>query len=404
MRARPALFTRTFLLTAAATLAFFASLSMQLPIFPDLLRQRTGSSDAMIGLFIGAFSATGLLLRPRVGRALDRGGRIRFMVAGGAITAVASLGYPLVDSYAALIGVRLFHGIAIACYYTAASTLVADTAPAERRGEALSYFSMMLYLGFAIGPAAGLAIADWRGFDAAFWVTSGLGAAATVVALLLREPPLPHAPETIDMEQRPLINRAALFPAAVLLLGAVPFAAAVNFTADYAAARGIGGRGLYFPAMALTVIATRFFAGRLSDRVGRLAVAAPGIALVGAAMLLEAAARSLGALLGAGIVFGIGFGCLFPSLMAYTVDRVPPHERGSAMATYTSAFDLAMGAGSPLLGAIKGAAGYPVMYGAAGVIGLAGVAVLVAGAAGAAGGTRPSGASSEAGPLPTRPT
>lgn len=381
MRPGPPLFTRTFILTAVATLAFFASGSMQLPIIPDFLRERTASSDAAIGVFLGAFSVTGLLLRPRVGRALDRGGRIRFMVAGGAITTVSTLAYPLIDSYAGLIGVRMFHGIAIAFYYTAASTLVADTAPEERRGEALSYFSMMLYLGFAIGPAAGLALADWKGFNVAFGVSAALGLASTVVALLLRDPPLPHAPETIELERRPLLNRAALFPAGVLLTGSLAFAAAINFSADYAETRGIDGRSLYFPVMAVTVIATRFVAGRLTDRYGRIVVAAPGLVLVAAAMFVEAAASGLGMLLASAVLFGVGFGCLFPSLMAYTVDRVPANERGSAMATYTSAIDLAIGIGSPLLGVIKGAAGYPTVYAVSGAVAAFGVVILIVGTA-----------------------
>jgi MFS family permease len=382
MRARPPLFTRTFVLTAVATLAFFCSLSMQLPIFPDFLRERAGSSDAMIGVFIGAFSITALLLRPAIGRALENGGRIRFLMAGGAISAGASIGYALLNSIGWLLAVRLFHGIAVACYYTAASTLVADGAPDERRGEALSYFSMMLYLGFAIGPAAGLALREVAGFSAVFGVTAALGGVAIVVPLVIREPPLPHAPETIEIERRPLLNRAALFPAGVLLTGAFAFAAAINFSADYATERGIDGRGLYFPAMALTVIVTRVVAGRLSDRYGRVVVAAPGLALVGIGMFVEAAASSIVPLVASAILFGAGFGALFPTLMAFAVDRVPARERGSAMATYTAAIDLGIGAGAPLLGAVKGAAGYPAMYVVSGAIALIGVAILLVGARG----------------------
>jgi MFS family permease len=132
--------------------------------------------------------------------------------------------------------------------------------------------------------------------------------------------------------------------------------------------------------MALTVIVTRVVAGRLSDRYGRVVVAAPGLALVGIGMFVEAAASSIVPLVASAILFGAGFGALFPTLMAFAVDRVPARERGSAMATYTAAIDLGIGAGAPLLGAVKGAAGYPAMYVVSGAIAFIGVAILLVGA------------------------
>src|SRR2546428_820768 len=100
---RPPLLTRTFALTCAATLFFYLSLQMQVPIFPDFLRSRAHSSDAAIGLFIGAFTGLAVLARPLVGRALGRRTRRAFMASGGVISALASLGYGTQRSFAVLI-------------------------------------------------------------------------------------------------------------------------------------------------------------------------------------------------------------------------------------------------------------------------------------------------------------
>ncbi|HVL90896.1 MAG TPA: MFS transporter [Actinomycetota bacterium] len=372
--ARPPLLSRSYVLVCAATLLFYLATQMQIPLYPPLLRERAGASASVVGLFIGAYTVLAVLTRPMVGRELARRPRRLFMAAGGAVTVAATIGYWLAGSLAALIAIRVLHGSAVALFYTAASTTVADLAPAERRGEALSLFSMFLYLGLAAGPAIGLALHRAAGFGAMFAVSIGFAAACAAIALAIREPRL-HSPEAREIERHPLVHRAALLPGAVLACAAVGYAAGLNFTVDYAAEHRIGGSAFYFPVLALSVIATRLVAGRASDVLGRRRVAAPGLALFAAAMATEALARGPAGLLASAAMFGIGFGMFFPTMMAFTTDRVSARERGSAMATFTASFDVGFGLGSPLLGAIHGAAGYPVMYAVA--AGMAALGLLV---------------------------
>lgn len=388
---RPPLYSRNFALACAATLLFFTSLMMQIPVFPDLLRARARASDAVIGIFIGLFNITGVLFRPLLGRAVARRPRRIFMATGALITIPAAVGYWAAGSLAWLIPIRLFHGTAIACFYTSSSTLVADLAPQERRGEALSFFSMFLYLGLAIGPALGLALEAAGGFGLVFGTSAAIALVCALIAREVRESPPPPGP----VNPQPLISREALFPGAVLALAAVGYAAAIGFTADMAKAAGVSGRGLYFPVLAGTVILTRFFSGRASDRYGRMTIAAPGLILVGAAMVLESGAGSISPLLASAVVFGLGFGCFFPSMMAFTIDRVSTAARASAMGTFTAAFDLGFGVGSPVIGAVKGARGYPAMYRVAAGSVAAGLLVLLVGRVRA--GARPATARSSAG-------
>ena len=60
----------------------------------------------------------------------------------------------------AILAVRLLHGLAISSFYPSATTLTADISPDSRRAEALSYFSMFLYAGFAVGP--GFGVSSWE--------------------------------------------------------------------------------------------------------------------------------------------------------------------------------------------------------------------------------------------------
>lgn len=377
MRVRPSLFSRNYVLVCLATFAFYTSTMMLVPIFPEYLRRSAGASDAMVGLFIGLFTVLAILMRPWVGRELTRRPRRLFMAAGGFLTAASTAGYWATSAIAPLVAIRLAHGAALACFYTAASTLAVDLAPEERRGEAISYFSMFLYLGLAGGPALGLALQPASGFGPVFAVSAALGLACAGVTRAIREPAV-QTPETLEMERRQLIHRSALFPAFVVMLAAVGYSSAVNFTADFARAGGVSGGGWYFPTLALSVIVTRAFAGRASDRYGRVAVALPSLTIFACALALESVARSTAPLLVSAALFGVGFGAFFPSMMAFVADRVPPHERGSAMATFITFFDVGFGAGSLLLGAAKGAWGYPAMYRTASGFVCGGVLVLAA--------------------------
>ncbi len=81
------------------------------------------------------------------------------------------------------------------------------------------------------------------------------------------------------------------------------------------------------------------------------------------------------------VLYAIGVGAAQPTLMAMTVDRAQPQERGAAMGTFTTAMDLGIGVGAVVWGVTAEAFGFPAMYVAASLMGLLGVALLLAGAA-----------------------
>jgi DHA1 family multidrug resistance protein-like MFS transporter len=72
---------------------------------------------------------------------------------------------------------------------TAATALVATSAPEKHAGYALGTLQMAVYLGASVGPLLGGLVADALGYRAAFFVTSGLLlTAALEVLVFVREP------------------------------------------------------------------------------------------------------------------------------------------------------------------------------------------------------------------------
>lgn len=327
----------------------------------------------MLGVVIGAFSVSAIVLRPWVGREVDRRGRKLFTALGIGLSAVSCLAYSFTDGLAGLIAVRLLHGSAIACFYTAASAFAADLAPESRRGEAISYFSTVLYAGSAIGPLIGEFLVAEGGFLLAFRTAALIGLLGFGLSLILDEPPR----ERLPREKSPLLHRGVTFPALVLMLAA-PCWAALSFVPLYLEG-SVGASGLFFLALSITVLGVRPLLGRVSDRLSRGTIILPGIALTGLSMAALALGASRPAVISAAILFGVGWGALWPGLLSLSIDLVPESQRGSATGTFTAAFDLSFGLGSALLGFMLESGGFEVLFAAAGLGALASFVVFLSG-------------------------
>ncbi len=99
------------------------------------------------------------------------------------------------------------------------------------------------------------------------------------------------------------------------------------------------------------------------------------IAAYGAALALMAAAHSVPVLLLAAVIAGTAHGAAFPILSSEVVNRARVTERGSAMATFTSIFDVALLAGAPAVGFLIDGFDYLVGFGAAGLVLVVGAVV-----------------------------
>ncbi len=381
--AKDRLWTSNFVLACFITLASFASFYFLLTTLPVYI-VRIGGSESQVGLIIGVFSITALILRPVVGRAADDYGRRVFILAGNVILALASGLYALASTVPLLLGLRVLHGVGWAAFGTAASALVADVAPRSRRGEAMGYYGMFTNLAMAVGPAAGVILMQAYSFPVLFLASAGVALIAVVLALVVREPARTGSPRVGEGPAAGVIEPSSLFPALILLLTATTYGSIVSFLPLFASERGLGNPGLFFTVYALVLLVARGFTGQLSDRYGRVAVIAPGLVLAALALWLLAMASALPAFVVAAVLYGLAFAAVQPALMALVVDRAAPQRRGAALGTFTSAMDLGIGLGSIVWGVLAQLAGYGVVYAAAGAVALAALFVFLAGARGGA--------------------
>jgi predicted MFS family arabinose efflux permease len=237
--------------------------------------------------------------------------------------------------------------------------MLADIAPIGRAGEALSYASLALFTGLAVGPPLAQSLLRAGGF-VPVWCTVALldGAAFLFVSRV----PDAGSPTDPDAPVPRLLYRPALAPGVALLAGGAPAAGFLAFGVLYARDLGIERWSLMPFTYGATVVVCRIAFATLPDRVpaARLAVAALGVASVGLVSL--GLARHLTALVAAAILIGLGTALLTPSVFALVFARAPADMHGSAAATTSIFIDLGLSGGPLLIGLLAAAASVPTAF------------------------------------------
>jgi MFS family permease len=368
------LVTPVFGLITLATFAYFVSVGVLIPTLPRYVEGPLGGGHVAVGVIVGAFSVTAVLMRPFSGRLGDRRGRRILMVTGATCIAVATLGYVVAESLAPLLALRALTGVGEALFYVGAASAVNDLAPPGRRGEAMSLFSLALYSGIAIGPVIGEIVLDSISFSAVWLVSAGAGFVGAAIALWLPET---RAAENIGNGSLRLVHPAGLLPGAALATSVWGLSGFNAFVPLYAIDLGMSGSRVAFVLFSAIVLSVRSIGRRIPDRLGALRTARVSLGVTAVGMMMVGLWQAPAGLLAGVAVFAVGQSLAFPALMTLAVEGAPAPERGSVIGTFTAFFDLAFGLGAVSLGAVSELLGYSGLFVTAGVIAFAGMGLMM---------------------------
>ncbi|AFY74939.1 arabinose efflux permease family protein [Synechococcus sp. PCC 7502] len=336
-------------------LMFWSSLASQLPTLPLYIKY-LGGTTTQIGLVMGSFAIGLLFCRSYLGQMADRKGRVVMIWLGLSVAALIPLFYTTFRTIPILVVLRALHGISIAAFATAFSALVADLAPPSHRGEIIGYMSLVQPLGIGLGPALGGWMQETFGYTPLFITASALAAIGLVTALGLRESSDFIRPQGLQVKLRiwsTLASPRVKVPAMVLLLVGIVFGILSSFLPLTIQEYKIPlNAGIFYMTTALSGFMVRLPLSTISDRFGRGVFISIGLCFYALAMLVIATVHSRWAVLGAGILEGIGSGIVIPSIMTLLSDRTLPKERGFIFGLAWLGFDLGMASCSPIIGSL----------------------------------------------------
>jgi len=374
-RAAPPILTRPFLLVSLASLAYFVSDGTSFALVSRFAIGELHADALGAGLTFGAFSLSALVLRPLAGRLADRRGRRRLMVGGALLFGAVMVAHLLATSLVILVVLRLLLGVAEALVFVAAFAAEADLAPPERRGEALTLFSLSLYVGVAVGPLIGEAAFAAGGFPAVWIASAALAGIAALIALAVPETRPPDEPGPIAPAR--ILHPAGFLPGLILMTGVWGMGGYFTLMPPYAVGPlGLDGARLFLLAFGATVIVSRLIGAKLPDRIGARRLSGTALLVTALGLSVMGFLPTVSGLLGGTLLLGLGVAFTTPALASLTVSRAPASERGAALGTFSLFIDLAFGVGPIAMGAVAAVSTTPVAFLSAAAVALIGAAIL----------------------------
>ncbi len=344
-----------------ATLLFsvFATVigvGLVVPLLP-VHAHELGAGGLHIALVFGAYALSRAFFLPVFGRWSDQKGRKTFITIGLLAYAVVSIALVYIDTIAALVIVRLLHGVASAMLIPVFQAYAADLAPAGREGRVMGIYGSVVLIGMSLGPFLGGIIDDRYGYQATFWLM-GILALTGFVTCVCFLPPVSSEKVQRDAKMPPawrellrdrvlaglITFRFAYVVCVGIVWAFVPLHASLSVSMTSASiglviTLGIASCGILNTPM-----------GLLADRVDRRAMVITGGAISAIGIAAFASAHSVATFAVSSIAFGIGGGVCMPALMAFAARRgARADANGSVMALMTMAHSLGM-----LIGAFLG--------------------------------------------------
>ena len=368
----------------AYSFTVFVSVFQLLPTAPYHILD-LGGSTASAGLFLGLLTYSSALSAPLTGSIGDRIGQRRVLIAVSLLLSVFTASYAVIDSYRLMLVVVVVHGLFWSALLAASGAYMTATIPPSRRAEGLGYWGMASVFAVATAPSIGFWVYRHG------WITlclelTVLNLLMAVIAWRLPDDEPSHVARTLHASPGPshdaprtrhdaprtgIVDWRVMLLSVAMALISFGYGSLTSFSALFADALNVTPRSLFLSAMAVSILVGRLTIGRSLDRLGHRHVLVRSLLAPPIGLALLAVAQGQISFLVAALVFGAGFGLMYPAYTAYVMAHVPPTRRGAAFGAMLAAFDTGIGTGSSALGWLVHHLGFRYAFGAA-----AGVAML----------------------------
>lgn len=327
-----------------------------------------GVASSFIGIILGAYGFSQMIIRIPLGIGADRKGRHKpFIILGNICAAAASVLRFCWPSAVSFLLANLISGMA-ASTWISSTVLYPTYYPKEQLKKAMGTLLGMNNFGTLLGFLAGMAATQFFRTEVLFLMSAGAGILSTVLSFFLWEAPqtqaktLPPLGEHFRVFRR---RRLLLFSVGMALLQAVNMSTAMSFTSEYG--RQIGAdslqigllSALYMGASALS----SFYTGtRHAARLGERKLV-PAFFLVyavccGSIPLI----RQIWLLCLVQVLGGFSFASLLSLFMSGAVEGVPQEKRSTAMGFFQAVYGIGMTFGPTLMGVMVQSAGMQAAY------------------------------------------
>ncbi|MEO6236765.1 MAG: MFS transporter [Vicinamibacterales bacterium] len=355
------LFTPRFFVLCGFSFIVFLSAFQLLPTAPFHILALGGGTSAA-GLFLGFLTYASAFSAPVTGTLADRIGPRRMLIVSSVAITGFSVAYAFIPSYKVMLALVLVHGVFWSGLLTGSAAYMTNILPESRRAEGISYWGLSTIAAIAVAPTIGFWVHQFG------WRMLCLDAAVLNILMAIiawRLPPQPLAVRAPGALKGRLIEWRILVLSFTLFLYSFGYGGITSFTALYADANGVTPKSIYLTTLAVVILVTRPWAGRLGDKFGYRRIFLPCLVLIAAGLSVLTFGGSRFWLMLSATVFGAGFGTAYPMFASYVMRHVAPDRRGAAFGAILACFDTGIGTGSTSMGWIIGRHGFAAAFGTA---------------------------------------
>jgi MFS family permease len=345
------LFTPRFFVMCAYSFTVFLSVFQLLPTAPYHVLE-LGGTTADAGLFLGCLTYSSAFSAPITGHVCDRFGQRRVLMVVSLMSAVFSVGYALITNIPLLLTAVVLYGLFWSALLSASGAYMTSTIPESRRAEGISYWGLTSTLALAVAPTIGFWVYrhGWTTLCVEL-ITMNLVMAVIAWRLPDDRSQTAHQHATIETDvDVPIVSWRVLALSITMALISFGYGALTSFSALFADELHVQPRSMFLGIMASAILVMRLVFGRSLDELGHRRVLLRCLGAPAAGLLILSAAHGLGTFVIAALVFGLGFGLMYPAYTAYVLRHVPFNRRGAAFGAMLAAFDTGVGSGSSVVG------------------------------------------------------
>src|SRR4051794_15639716 len=320
-----------------------------------------GAPEATAGLVTAVFLVVTVLLQGTLPALTARFGAPRVLVAGLLAMGLPSPLYAVDDGLGWLCGLSAVRGAGFAVLTVLGSTLAAQVAPIERRGESIGIYGLAIAVPNLVAVPAGVALVLAGHADVMAWLAASPLLGILLVPVLARAIAGRADGDVAGSGRAAAL--AALLPSLVLFAVTLAGGGVVTFLPIERPDGSTATIALLL--FGITGALSRWRAGLLADRIGGRVLTPLSVGVAAGGMVLLAVGLGGGSdfvLLAGAAALGAGYGATQNLTLLSAFARAGEAGTTSARAGWDAAFDTGTAAGAALVGLVSAGVGLPATY------------------------------------------
>lgn len=373
------LWNSNYLKVWIANFMIFFSFMLLTPLLPLYLKETFAADKQTIGMVLSGYTLLALLIRPFGGFFVDSFPRKKVLLICYGLFTIFFGGYPMAGSLLLFTLVRTLHGAPFGASTVANSTVAIDVLHPTRRAEGIGYYGLSNNIASAIAPALAIYILNiTHNYQLLFWLaflTSAIGLGINATLQL-------NPRELIKDKPKISLDRFFLLKGWSEGLSMICLSFSYGVTATYVAIYGketlniSGGSAVFFMLLSIGLILSRLVGSR-TLRQGKITQnASVGILISLCGYLMFALLQNPIGYYGSAFIVGLGNGHMWPAYQTMFLNLAPHTQRGTANSSILISWDIGVGLGTLIGGAIAEHFGYQQAFIASALVNLIGIIIF----------------------------